>query len=100
MNKIRYNDIEANFLFMDKTLNIVLKGLADKNIRFDDLVNLLHDLGFDERIKGDHHIFSKDGVFEILNLQPLHDGKSKVYQVKQVRSMILKYKLHRESQDV
>jgi len=27
-------------------------------------------LGFDERIRGDHHVFTKDGVEEILKLQP------------------------------
>ena len=54
------------------------------------------DLGFLERIKGDHHIFYREGVEEILNIQPLEDGKAKTYQVKQVRGVILKYKLHAE----
>ncbi len=57
-------------------------------------------MGFDERVKGDHHIFSKPGVAEIVNLQPLRDGMAKAYQVRQVRSLILKYKLHREGRDV
>lgn len=47
-------------------------------------------LGFEERIKGDYHIFTKDGVEEILNLQP-KEGKGKPYQVKQVRDVIFKY---------
>jgi predicted RNase H-like HicB family nuclease len=68
-----------------KTLSKVLGGLADKNIRFQDLKKLLSDLGFSVRIKGDHHIFYKEGVEEIVNLQPLSDGKAKAYQVKQVR---------------
>jgi hypothetical protein len=46
-------------------------------------------------IKGDHHIFYKEGVEEIVNLQPLSDGKAKAYQVKQVRVIIFKYKLHK-----
>ena len=79
-----------------KILKIILSGLADRNIRFHDLRNLLRDLGFSERIKGDHHIFYKEGVDEIINLQPLSDGKAKGYQVKQVRRIILKYKLHAE----
>jgi len=54
----------------------------------------LHQLGFQERIRGDHHIFTKDGVEEILNLQPRR-AKAKPYQVKQVRSVIVKYKLGR-----
>jgi hypothetical protein len=77
-----------------KTLNRVLSGLADKNIRFQDLRRLLSDLGFSVRIKGDHHIFYKEGIEEIINLQPLKNGKAKAYQVKQVRTIILKYKLH------
>jgi len=49
-------------------------------------------LGFQERIKGSHHIFWKEGVAEIINLQPA-GSKAKPYQVKQVRTIILKYKL-------
>jgi hypothetical protein len=78
-----------------KTLNKVLSALADKNIRFQDLRRLLSDFGFSVRIKGDHHIFYKEGVEEIINLQPLKDGKAKAYQVKQVRVVIFKYQLHR-----
>jgi hypothetical protein len=47
---------------------------------------------FEERIKGDHHIFTKNDVEEIVNLQP-KGSKSKPYQVKQIRNVILKYKL-------
>ncbi len=82
-----------------KFLEAVLSGLSDKNMRFEDLRRLLHDLGFQGRIKGDHHIFHRQGVMEIINLQPLGDGKAKPYQVKQVRSIFLKYKLHKEEPD-
>jgi hypothetical protein len=86
---------------MDKgILEKVLTGLSDKNIRFSELRNLVLSLGFDERIKGDHHIFTKAGVPEILNLQPFRDGMAKAYQVKQIRSIILKYKLRKEVRDV
>ena len=86
---------------MDKAiLERVLTGLSDRNIRFSDLRSLILGLSFDERIRGDHHIFSKAGVTEILNLQPLTGGLAKAYQVKQVRSVILKYKLHKEVNDV
>jgi len=86
---------------MDKgILEKVLTGLSDKNIRFSELRNLVLSLGFDERIKGDHHIFTKAGVPEILNLQPLRNGMAKAYQVKQIRSIILKYKLRKEARDV
>jgi len=79
-----------------KVLRKVLSGLSDKNIRFNDLRKLLLDIGFNERIKGDHHIFYHRNVIEIINLQPLSDGKAKPYQVKQVRNIILKYGLHKE----
>ncbi|MDP3296528.1 MAG: type II toxin-antitoxin system HicA family toxin [Thermodesulfovibrionia bacterium] len=70
----------------------VLSGTSDANIPFDGLCGLLKYLGFDERIRGSHHIFTKDDIEEILNLQP-KGNKSKPYQVKQVRNVILKHKL-------
>lgn len=76
----------------DKLLLKILRGTSDTNISFEPLCQLLKTLGFEERIRGSHHIFSKDGIEEILNLQP-KQGKAKAYQVKQVRTIILKYKL-------
>jgi len=76
----------------DKLLNKILRGTSDANVQFDDLCQLLRQLGFDERVKGSHHIFTKDELPEILNIQP-KDAKAKSYQVKQVRDIILKYKL-------
>jgi hypothetical protein len=55
--------------------------------------------GFTERIRGDHYIFTKENVFEIINLQPLKDGKVKPYQVKQVRKLFLEYKFHLNEED-
>ena len=76
----------------EKVLLKILRGTSDANISFGDLCFLLHHLGFDERIRGSHHIFTKTGVEEILNLQSKH-GKAKPYQVKQVRKVILRYQL-------
>ena len=70
----------------------ILRGSSDANIGFNDVRNLLKHLGFEERVRGDHHIFTKTGILEILNLQP-KGSKAKPYQVKQVRSVIVKYKL-------
>jgi len=75
-----------------KTLEKVLRGSSDANIRFGDLRTLLLALGFRERIKGSHHIFNHDDVEEILNLQPV-GSKAKNYQVKDVRALIVKYGL-------
>ena len=65
-----------------------------RNISFMDLVNLMQHFGFEShlRIKGSHHIFRKKGVEEKPNLQK-EGGKAKPYQVKQIRNLILKYKL-------
>ena len=76
----------------DKLLFQILRGRSDANINFEDLRNLLRSLGFEERIRGSHHMFRKSGVFEKINLQR-ESGKAKVYQVRQVRAVILKYKL-------
>ena len=78
----------------DKLLVKILRGTADANIPFEQLCQLLRALGFDERIRGSHHIFSRAGVDEILNLQP-KQGKAQAYQVKQIRIVILKYQLFR-----
>jgi hypothetical protein len=72
---------------VEKTLARILRGTADANIRFGDLRGLLVHLGFSERIRGDHHIFTRDGVAEILNLQP-RGSNAKAYQVKQVRALL------------
>lgn len=76
----------------DKLLGKILRGTSDANIPFDALCQLLKRLGFEVRVRGSHHIFFKQGVEEILNLQP-NGSNSKVYQVKQVRNVIVKYKL-------
>jgi len=77
---------------LEKLYEHILMRRSDANVPFETLRTLLRRIGFDERIKGDHHIFTKNGVEEILNLQP-KDGKGKPYQVKQVRDVILKYHL-------
>ncbi len=76
----------------DKLLTKILLGTSDANISFAQLCQLLRHLGFEERIRGSHHIFAKEGVEEILNLQP-KGAQAKAYQVKQVREVILKYNL-------
>lgn len=80
----------------DKLLVKILLGQSDANIPFDQLCQLLRSLGLDERIRGSHHIFSKDRVEEILNLPP---KEAKAYQVKQVRNLILNYQLGGQDED-
>jgi len=73
-------------------LHNILRGRSDANIRFSDLRALMAHLGFEERIRGSHHLFNKAGIVEIVNLQS-QGGHVKPYQVRQVRQLILKYKL-------
>jgi len=79
----------------EKLILKVMRGTSDNNVSFSELCQLLKKLGFSERIKGNHHIFTKEGIDEILNLQP-KKSNAKPYQVKQVRSIIEHYKLTME----
>jgi hypothetical protein len=76
----------------EKLLLKILSGTSDANIQFEDLCSLLKHLGFDMRVKGSHHMFRKEAVIEKINLQR-DDNMAKPYQVKQVRNVIVKYKL-------
>ena len=76
----------------EKVIEHILSGRSDANISFADLCHLMVRLGFAMRTSGSHHLFRMPGVEERLNLQK--DGnKAKPYQVKQVRNVILKYRL-------
>ncbi len=76
----------------DKVRQKILDGNSDANINFEDLRNLLLNLGFAERIKGSHHSYHKEGIIEKPNLQ--RDGsKAKSYQIRQVREILKKYDL-------
>jgi len=75
-----------------KIMQHIMSGKRDANIKFVELQKMLIRLGFKQHIKGDHYIYTKDTVQEIVNIQPL-GNKAKAYQVKQVRRLILKYRL-------
>jgi hypothetical protein len=75
-----------------KTLDILLRGTSDHNIRFNELAGMLKSMGFSERIRGSHHLYSREGIREIIDLQP-ENGMAKAYQVRQVRKIILQYQL-------
>ncbi len=82
----------------EKILAKILKGKSDADIPFNDVCQLLETLGFKQRIRGDHHIFTRNDVEEIINLQP-KGSKGKPYQMKQVRNILLRYKISLESND-
>jgi hypothetical protein len=66
---------------MSKISNIeiqILSGKSDANVDFTALCFLLGKFSFSKRIKGSHHIFTKYGVEEIINIQPI-GSKAKAY---------------------
>lgn len=76
----------------EKLLLKILSGTSNASIQFEDLCGLLRHLGFDMRIRGSHHMFRKEAVMEKINLQ--REGNiAKPYQVRQVRNVLVKYKL-------
>jgi predicted RNA binding protein YcfA (HicA-like mRNA interferase family) len=77
---------------VEKTLEKLLRGTSDANFRFDEICDLLQARGFRMRVSGSHHVFTKSGVMERINLQR-EGSKAKPYQVKQVRKILAKYKL-------
>ena len=81
----------------DKLLKRLMSGQSDTDIAFDELCSLLLRFGFQVRVRGDHHIFTKDGIVEIINLQPANT-KAKPYQVKQVRNLLRAYRLDKENE--
>ena len=83
----------------EKLLKKLLLGSSDNNINFDELCSLLLRLEFKVRIKGSHHIFYKDDIIEIINLQS-DKGKAKPYQVKQVRNVLIKYKIVKDVDEI
>lgn len=82
----------------EKLLNKLLRGTSDRNFDFDELRTLILNLGFNERISSSHHIYTKEGIDEIINIQS-KQGKAKPYQVKQVRNLIIKHKLDVDDND-
>ena len=79
-----------------KTLEKILDG--SKNIPFDDLLKLAEAFGFElQRTRGSHHILSRPGVREILNLQR-KDGKAIPYQMNQLLRLADLYGLNLEDE--
>jgi predicted RNA binding protein YcfA (HicA-like mRNA interferase family) len=77
---------------VEKILDQLLRGESDANIRFEELCHLLRTKGFRMRVSGSHHIFTRPGVTERINIQR-EGAKAKPYQVRQVRKILAIYKL-------
>ena len=76
----------------EKTIALILRGDSDANLRFDEVCAALVTKGFRMRVSGGHHIFTRAGVVERLNLQR-QGSQAKPYQVRQVRKILLQYKI-------
>ena len=77
---------------VEKIVEQIMRGESDANIRFADLCLLLRSKGFRMRVSGSHHIFTRAGVMERINIQR-EGSKAKSYQVRQVRKILAQYKL-------
>ncbi len=76
-------------------MNTILSGRSDANIPCEQTRNMLPHLGFTERVSGSHHVFTKEGIEELINHQEI-GGKCKPYQVRQMRTVAKKYNLREE----
>jgi predicted RNA binding protein YcfA (HicA-like mRNA interferase family) len=82
----------------DKLILKLLRGASDASFAFEDLRYILEKLGFDERIRGSHHIYNRDDVEELVNIQR-HGKDAKAYQVRDVRNLIIRYHLAGEQDE-
>lgn len=81
----------------EKLLLKVLSGKSDKNLSLSDLKTLIIQLGSQERGgAGSLMIYKREDIPEMINIQTTKDGQSKPYQVKQIREIIIHYKLSKQ----
>ena len=79
-----------------KILQKILGG--SKNIRFTEMVILVESFGFKlNRTDGSHHIFSRPGIPELVNLQDVK-GQAKPYQIRQFLKLVEKHDLKLEDE--
>jgi len=69
-----------------------------KNIRFEEMVNLVKGFGFKlSRTDGSHHIFARPDIPELVNLQDVK-GQAKPYQIRQFLKLVEKHNLRLEDE--
>ena len=76
---------------VEKIIEKLLRGESDANLHFTEVCQVLKAKGFRMRVSGSHHIFTKSGVRERINLQ--REGSKAKPEVKQVRKILAQYKL-------
>lgn len=79
---------------MTKPPKLLAKAMAKQtNLRFTDMIRLVEAFGFKlVRVSGSHHIYARDGVDELINLQNVK-GQAKPYQVRQFLALVEGYNL-------
>ena len=66
------------------------------NVAFADFADLLEGFGFRlARSSGSHFIYSRPGIPEVVNVQPLR-GEAKPYQIRQTLRLVERYNLKLE----
>ena len=81
-------------------INKILRRILSnqKNVKFEELLLILNYFDFKcDRISGSHHIFKKEGITELINIQNVN-GEVKPYQVKQFLSLVDKYGIINEEE--
>lgn len=69
---------------------------AVTNVRFDDLIKLVGDVGFElRRVTGGHYLFVHPQLPQNLNLQEIK-GEAKPYQIRQFLRLVERYDLRIE----
>lgn len=67
---------------------------SQKNVRFADFQSLLEYFGFAlVRSRGSHQLYQHRDVDEVMNIQPMKDGRAKAYQVRQFLKLVEQYNL-------
>jgi predicted RNA binding protein YcfA (HicA-like mRNA interferase family) len=80
-----------------KLFRRILSG--DANIPFRDVVAAVEAFGFHlVRVNGSHHIFARDDIPKLLNLQN-RKGKAKPYQIRQFILLVEEYNLDMEEEE-
>jgi predicted RNA binding protein YcfA (HicA-like mRNA interferase family) len=77
-----------------KSRKVLEKAISSPaSLRFEEACALARAFGFHlSRVSGSHHIFAREGVRELVNLQEV-SGKAKPYQVKQLLGLVERYNL-------
>lgn len=80
-----------------KLLAKILGGT--KNVKFSEVELLLKGFGFElARVNGSHHIYNRDDIAEIINIQN-KKGQVSPYQIKQFLALIEKYNLTLDNEE-